>query len=577
MPEPLTVGGQLGSYLIEAVLGRGGMSTVYRARHTRLGTATALKVLAPELGADDAFRERFLREATMAAGIDHPNVVPIYDTGMHEGSLYMVMKYVAGGDLKAQLRSGGPMAPKEAVAVLEPVARALDAAHGHGLVHRDVKPANILLQRSASGEIEHVYLSDFGITKHTGSVSGLTGTGAMVGTIDYMAPEQIESGTVTARTDVYALGCVFYQCITGHVPFDREGEAAVMWAHVRDEVTPASTVAPGVPSELDAVIARAMAKDPADRFPSCREFIEACSAALGAPRAGKPTAISTPGTPIVRSPPPAPEPAPATVAATAPPPAPSSPSWLSRHWGAVALAAVLVVVAFGAGALLSSGGGDSSSGTTGVTAAQKGDLFPGALTPVPTNRITGDGDATVTLDGNHATVAVTTGGLLGGAPHAMHIHAGARGECPPAAAAHDHNGHETIATTDGIPFYGPPVVAVTTRGDTSLNSILAFRRFPNTGDIRYKRSFPVSSKVARLIRRDNAVIVIHGIDYNHNGVYDGVLDRSELDRTLPGESTAPGLCGPLVRSASTKAHASTKDVYVASLAVQSNGAWICRL
>src|SRR5436190_19359988 len=151
MAEPLSVGGQLGSYLIESVIGRGGMSTVYRAVHTRLGTPVALKVLAPELSSDDAFRERFLREAKMAAAIDHPNVIPIYDTGLSGDSLYIVMRFVAGGDLKTLLVTSGPISPAQAVEMLMPVARALDAAHAHKLVHRDVKPANILLQRSGSG------------------------------------------------------------------------------------------------------------------------------------------------------------------------------------------------------------------------------------------------------------------------------------------------------------------------------------------------------------------------------------------------------------------------------------------
>src|SRR3954468_7752573 len=351
MAEPLSVGGQLGSYLIESVIGRGGMSTVYRGRHSRLGTAVALKVLAPELSDDDKFRERFLREAKMAAGIDHPNVVPIYDTGLHDDALYMVMRYVAGGDLKALLRASGPLSAQQTLAILGPVARALDAAHGHGLVHRDVKPANILIQRAANGEIEHIYLSDFGITKHAGSVSGLTGTGALVGTVDYMAPEQIESGTVSARTDVYALGCVFYQCVTGRVPFARDGDAAVLWAHVSDPVQPASAVNAAVPAALDAPIGRAMAKDPGDRYGGCRDFIDACTTALGAGAGlatgmGTPTQVSAPTESV--TPPPAAPPVPVAAAAPAgppgppPPPAPAAPqerSWLARRGWIVALGA----------------------------------------------------------------------------------------------------------------------------------------------------------------------------------------------------------------------------------------------
>src|SRR3954447_18454254 len=247
MADSLVIGGQLGNYLIESVIGRGGMSVVYRAVHSRLGTPVALKVLAPELSSDDAFRERFLREAKMAAGIDHPNVIPIYDTGLHADSLYIVMRYVAGGDLKTLLINSGALSAERTGELLRPVARALDAAHGHGLVHRDVKPANILLQRTQGGDVEHVYLSDFGVTKHTTSVSGLTKTGALVGTIDYMAPEQIEGGGVSSQTDVYALGCLFYQCVTGRVPHQRDSEAAALWAHMREDVEPASNVKPELP------------------------------------------------------------------------------------------------------------------------------------------------------------------------------------------------------------------------------------------------------------------------------------------------------------------------------------------
>src|SRR3954470_4907696 len=592
MAEPLSVGGQLGSYLIESVIGRGGMSTVYRARHSRLGTAVALKVLADELGTDDAFRERFLREAKMAAGIDHPNVVPIFDTGMHDGALYMVMRYVAGGDLKALLRASGPLSPPDTLAILGPVARALDAAHRHGLVHRDVKPANILIQRAADGEIEHVYLSDFGITKHAGSVSGLTGTGALVGTVDYMAPEQIESGTVSARTDVYALGFVFYQCVTGRVPFDRDGDAAVLWAHVSDTIEPPSVASSAVPAALDGPIARAMAKDPADRYGGCRDFIDACTAALGAGAGvatgmGTPTQVSAPTDPI--TPPPAEPPVPVAAAAAADPPGrpPSGErSWIARHGWIVALGVVLVAGAFAAGIALSGGGSDDKSGksasNTTTTPTANTDSFPGGLRPIPTNRVTANGRALIRLDGNKAQVTIKTSELLNGAPHAMHIHAGAQGQCPPASAAHAHNGHDTISTTDGIPFYGPPKVAVTTRGDTSLNSILAFRRFPSVGGIDYKRTFPLPKKVARLVRDDNAVIIVHGIDYNSNGVYDSVLDKSELDRSVPGEATAPALCGPLKASASNSQHAEAGHgrgkLYTASLSVAPGQVgWICRI
>jgi len=601
MAGDLVIGGQLGSYLLESVIGRGGMSVVYRAVHSRLGTPVALKVLAPELSTNDAFRERFLREAKMAAGIDHPNVIPIYDTGLHDDSLYIVMRYVSGGDLKALLVTSGPLAPDRAVALLTPIARALDAAHARGLVHRDVKPANILLQRSAAGEVEHVYLSDFGVMKHTASVSGLTGTGALVGTIDYMAPEQIEGKDVSSQTDVYALGCLFYQSITGHVPFQRESEAAALWAHMHEAVEPASNVKRDVPPAVDAVISRALAKDPADRFASCEEFIRACGRALeaGAPQpaafddalAGATVAEPTPppvrvpvSTPPVSDPGltrPDREPAPAASAPAPVPPAPTpqpvaqpvmqSPAPTPTRAGArgrlagrrlPALIAAGVVAGGAAAAVVLGSGGSSDSGKAKSTASAA-DRFPATLAPVPTNNVKGSGSATVQLKGNSATVTVNTVGLLN-AQHAMHIHAGGLRKCPPSSAAQQHGGHLAISTTDGIKFYGHALTALTTAGDTSKASILAFARFPNVGKIVYKRTFVVPAATAAAIRESKAVVIIHGIDYNNNGIYDGVLDKSDLNPRLQGEVTAPGLCGQLLPAKTQQAAAGTR-VFTASI------------
>jgi serine/threonine protein kinase len=594
MSGDLVVGGQLGSYLIESVIGRGGMSVVYRATHSRLGTPVALKALAPELSSDDAFRERFLREAKMAAGIDHPNVIPIYDTGLHDDSLYIIMRFVGGGDLKALLTTSGPLSLERAIALLTPVARALDTAHSHGLVHRDVKPANILLQRSPSGEVDHVYLSDFGVMKHTSSISGLTQTGALVGTIDYMAPEQIEGHDVSAQTDIYALGCLFYQAITGRVPHHRDSEAAALWAHMREEVEPASHVRPELPSAIDGVIARALAKNPAARFQTCEEFIRACNAAAaepaqrmpaapedlgalaGATMAESPSPPPSPGTPASATPPPGP-PAPVARAASAPTPPPAAPpappaqpaarrrggaggrGRPSRRW-LVAGLIVLVGGGIAAAVALTSGDGSSSKNTANSKS------FPATLAGVPTNHVAGTGDAVVKLAGNTAAITVDTNGLLTAAPHAMHIHAGGLGKCPTAQAAHRHNQRLSISTVNGEPFYGPPVTAMTTSGDTSKKSILAFPRYPHVGDIRYSRSITLSGSVASQIRNHKASVIVHGIDYNNNGLYDSILDRSELDRRLPGEATAPALCGPLVPAKSTKADAGAR-VYTASLAI----------
>ena len=214
--------------------------------------------------------------------------------------------------------------------------------------------------------------------------------------------------------------------------------------------------------------------------------------------------------------------------------------------------------------------------TSGSSSTPKGEPFAATADPVPTNQVTGNGNATVHLNGDQVTVNLDTNGLLNGSPHAMHIHAGGKGICPPASAARLHNGHLSISTTNGIAFYGPPQVSLTSHGDTSPKSIVDFSRYPSVGDIRYTRTFTIPAGVAAAIRAGNAVIVVHGIDYNHNGIYDDVLDRSELNKNLPGEATAPALCGPLVASKSADAGTAgtsyTVDLhrYVASIVQVGN-------
>jgi hypothetical protein len=217
--------------------------------------------------------------------------------------------------------------------------------------------------------------------------------------------------------------------------------------------------------------------------------------------------------------------------------------WIRSH--ALLLGLAAVVVAAGVAALALGGSGSSSSSTT-TAAAAPGQRVTSRLGPIPTNRVNGSGTATMRLNGHSLTVSVDSKGLLNGAPHALHIHAGRKGICPPATAASPHNGHLSIATHAGVPFYGPAVEALTTRGDTTPKSLVAFARYPTTADVKYRRTVQVSSIVASYIRKNNAVLIVHGIDYNHNGIYDGVLERSDLDRSLTGESTAPALCGPMV-------------------------------
>jgi YVTN family beta-propeller protein len=279
----VAIGAELGGYRLEAPIGRGGMSAVYRAEDLRLGRRVALKVLSADVADDDRFRTRFLAESRLAASIDHPGIVSIFEADEADGVLYIAMRLVDGGDLGALLEREGPLEPGRAVAIVSQLAAALDTAHGHGLVHRDVKPSNALI--SADGGAEHVYLADFGISKHSGSRDGPTGTGQMVGTVAYVAPEQIRGDAVDGRADIYSLGCVLFECLTGEPPFAGRSDVATMYAHLEEDPPRAGALRPELPAGLDAVVRRAMAKDPARRFQTGAELADAARAALagGAP------------------------------------------------------------------------------------------------------------------------------------------------------------------------------------------------------------------------------------------------------------------------------------------------------
>jgi serine/threonine-protein kinase len=279
LPDP-RVGAELAGYRIQALLGRGGTSVVYRAEQARPRRSVALKLLLPEVAASQAFQQRFLREQELAASIDHPNVLPVYDAGEAEGVRWIAMRYVEGSDLRALLAQRGPLPPWEAVATVAQVASALDAAHARGLVHRDVKPGNVLLAGEAGG-VAHAYLADFGLTRQLDAPSGLTASGQMVGTVDYCAPEQVQGGPVDGRADQYALACVLFECLTETVPFRRPTELAVAWAHVHDRPPRLADVRPGLPRAMEPVLARGLAKRPADRYPTCTDLATAAREALG--------------------------------------------------------------------------------------------------------------------------------------------------------------------------------------------------------------------------------------------------------------------------------------------------------
>jgi serine/threonine protein kinase len=603
--DRLESGSIIAGYRIDELISRGGMGLVYRVTNVALRRIYALKVLAPEIAEDEQFRDRFKREMRIASSLHHPNIVAIHYAGEHEGLLFFVMDYVTGTDLRQVLLKTGALEPERCVDLLEQFASALDAAHRRGLVHRDVKPANILITVK-DGE-EHAYLTDFGLAKRFDNASAITAKGVVVGTVDYMAPEQITGSRTDARTDIYALGCVFYQMLTGKVPYERENSIATLFAHVNDPPPPLEHDIADMYPAFEEVLDKAMAKEPADRYFSAGDFARDAAAALKglrysappvvvatgeaqpldsdagggahdaelveragaetsvseaeappapaasppAPPEGQPPTASAPAAPEAQ-PPTASAPAPSeaqavaasSAAATAPPPPPPTGArdaptprrrWLWPVLGGVALIVVAVVVI-----VIVSGSGGSS--------APKGQPFATTARPVPTNRVTASGTAAIRLNGDTAIVTLDINGLLNGAAHAMHIHAGGQGLCPPASAARLHNGHLSISTTDGIHWYGPPQTSLTTFGDTSVKSIVDFSRYPTTGNIRYQRTIELPPGIADAIRAGNAVIVVHGIDYNGNGIYDDVLDRSELNASLPGEATAPALCGTLVNA-----------------------------
>jgi serine/threonine protein kinase len=729
----------IGGYRVDELISRGGMGAVYRATNLALNRIYALKVIAPELAGDDQFRERFKREMRIAASLHHPHVVGIHYAGEQDGLLFLVMDFVYGTDLRQLLLKSGALDPERSVDRLVQVASALDAAHHKGLVHRDVKPGNILIT-VRDGE-EHAYLTDFGLAKRSDTVGALTQHGAVVGTVDYMAPEQVTGAITDARTDIYALGCVFYQMLTGNVPYERENSVATLFAHVHEPPPPVEGQVSDTYPAFNAVVDRAMAKEPGDRYPSAGDFARDAAAALRGTRyTGPPSLVARgeakpadeaapsgsegageteidlgadsepPAWPLVEpplssgveassssgteasssgtksppsgaepSPPPAveaspppsvessssgvkPSPAPSTETQTSrgseppaapssepiawprdpglgtPPPAPptqveppdpaptvapaepagsvsasASPaqgaanitSWPpqtpagptrapagpaqappagpptdsgsqpsgggAKKYRWPALVVLLLVVAGVVAYVVSSSGSSHKS-----LATPAGPHLAAAANPVPTNRVTGKGTATLELKGDVATVRLSTVGLLNGSPHLIHIHAGGQGLCPPASAARRHNGHLAISTGNGLKFYGPPLVSLTVKGDTSAKSNLAFPRFPSVGAITYERAVTVSSSVAALIRGGNAVIVVHGIDYDHSGTYDEVLGPSDLAPQFTGDSTAPALCGHLAPSATVAtAHSSSPQfasgpssqttVYTASL------------
>ena len=361
-PE-LRIGDEFAGHRIEAVLGRGGMGVVYQVTDLRLNRVAALKVIAPALSADEDFRRRFQRESQLAASVRQQNVVTIFQAGEADGLLFVTMELVHGSDLRGLITERGRIDLGTATAIVAQTAAALDAAHAAGLVHRDVKPANILI---AAAPPLHVYLTDFGLTKRTSSQSGITKTGLFVGTIDYAAPEQIKGWPVDARADVYALGCVLFELVSGQPPFRRENEYATMYAHTSEPPPALSSVAAGGSPALDAVVARALEKEPDARYPSAGDFARAVSAAVVGQAPSQPERTVAIGRAAPPPPPTVPQGHP-VYGYGVEPETTVLPEKRRTPWPAVIAVIVALLVAGGvAAAVLLSGGGDAKQPVTSI-------------------------------------------------------------------------------------------------------------------------------------------------------------------------------------------------------------------
>jgi serine/threonine protein kinase len=367
----LETGQRLGDYEIVSVAGSGGMGVVYRATQVSLGRDVALKVIRDEIASEPEYQQRFLREARLAASVDHPHVVTVYDVGNQDGRLFLAMQWIDGSDLKEALQKAGRLAPKRAVAVATQLAGALDAVHSvAGLVHRDVKPANALL--SEVGGEDHAYLTDFGVAKPSEAADQLTRTGWTVGTTGYLSPEQIKGHEPGPRSDLYALGCLFFEALTGQPPFKAENEMAVRWAHANDQRPTASAQLPALGQRYDHFLSVALAADPDRRFASGRAFAEALQVAHDGEVATAPPHAPTtvgPPTPML---PPAVAPQPQALAQPAygyvtPAPAPVQQP-RSGNPLALILLALVAIAGIAVGALAAAGVFSSGSGQTVASA-----------------------------------------------------------------------------------------------------------------------------------------------------------------------------------------------------------------
>ena len=442
----LAPGQTFAGYRIEGVVGRGGMGVVYRARDEALDRTVALKLVAPELAGDARFRERFLRESRLAAAIEHPHILPVHAAGEADGTLYLVTRFVEGEDLKTRLDRDGPMDPAVAVALVTQIGSALDAAHAKGLVHRDVKPGNVLI--SSSGEC---YLCDFGLTKPMAAERNLTESGQFVGTLDYVAPEQIKGTDVDGRADQYALACVFYECLAGSPPFRDSSGMAVMWAHMQEEPPPLRERRPELPEAIDGVLATALAKEPEERYEDCSAFAGQAREALGL------------GVEVRRG--------------------PLLPAWFRRHARLIAAVGALLVAGAVAAAVVQLTRGSSSEGIEVVAGNAAGVIDPSsnritAQIPVgrsPTNVEVGEGDAWVINADDQTITRIDSETLEAGQPFAV------GGGTPIDLAVGDGALWVASGTPDPNTQFGGPVLDALVRIDPDTSGTRAVVEVPHEG------------------------------------------------------------------------------------------------
>lgn len=373
MSEPVTElsdGQVFAGWRIERELARGGMGVLYLARHPRLPRTDVIKVLSPLLSNDQRFRERFLREVTRMSTLSHPHLMTIHDSGESEdGTLYLVMPFVAGGDLRALLKKGGPLPPARAAKLISQLAAALDAAHRVGVVHRDVKPENVLLASVEPDDSDHALLTDFGISREDMATNTLTATGELLLTPAYASPEQVLGRMVDSRADQYALTCILYELLTGEPPYRNDVQVVMLMAHVQEPI-PQLAARLGLPPAIDDVIARGMAKSPQERYPNCRALAQDATAALGVTAEVKPPAyLNAPGPPSTPYFPAVP---------------PQQPKRGKRRL-LIALLAVIVAAGVGVGVALGTGSGAGGKGTSGSGSSQRSSAFTALLDRVPQN------------------------------------------------------------------------------------------------------------------------------------------------------------------------------------------------